>query len=634
MDCLDSDDDVQFVKIDPVKSKVKPKKSVTWVSSSFGDFGPNLSTPISKTKIKGGSLSDLKRNQTDSNISVPQTSVFAFTSQHESRKRPRESDHCITSRLPSHSKTCSSKDLWCDKYRPLHRNDLAVHKKKVEELCEWLARAKSHWKKHAAPILLLTGPPGSGKTACVQVLCAQLGMDVQEWVTNLEQVADQWSGEDFHRSEKSRVDVYMSQSQSSQFHNFLVRANKYPALELMGSAGHVSESDGGNVRGHSACHSTTVLVEDMPNVFFRDPPQFHNILRKYHYSGHSPIVFIMSDSTSSTSSVQKLFPKDLQHQLGVVSISLNPVAPTLLLKLLNKVMSQEARQAQVTQPNSSVIEQIALSSNGDIRSALNSLQFACRMDTADLKPPVSSAPRGRLKKSGTDSKLKYRTSGKEDVASSGGSVASAIGAKDTSIFLFQAVGKILYLKRGDPSTQADHPCLPRHLELHDRHPLLMNPEEVAAKSHVSGDFFTTFLHENYVEFLSSVEDLERASEYFSDADYMSTLWAAREELQQYSVSVATRGFIHSNSDVVRHDSTRKNHGWRPLHKSRWFATNKQANENITTARQIFQGYHWEPEVLCSEILPYISLTNPTLHDTGNFGKVYSQTKVKLVLSKK
>ena len=29
------------------------------------------------------------------------------------------------------------------------------------------------------------------------------------------------------------------------------------------------------------------------------------------------------------------------------------------------------------------------------------------------------------------------------------------------------------------------------------------------------------------------------------------------------------------------------------------------------------GQHWEPEVLCTEIMPYLQLTNPTLHDTGN-----------------
>ncbi|GFO10348.1 cell cycle checkpoint protein rad17-like [Plakobranchus ocellatus] len=47
----------------------------------------------------------------------------------------------------------------------------------------------------------------------------------------------------------------------------------------------------------------------------------------------------------------------------------------------------------------------------------------------------------------------------------------------------------------------------------------------------------------------------------------------------------------------------------------------QANDNIISARQLFKGYHWEPEILCTEILPYISLTNPTLHDPGQISFV-------------
>lgn len=51
-----------------------------------------------------------------------------------------------------------------------------------------------------------------------------------------------------------------------------------------------------------------------------------------------------------------------------------------------------------------------------------------------------------------------------------------------------------------------------------------NLQDVASKSHLSGDYFNSYLHENYVDFLSSVEDLERATQYLSDADYLSALW--------------------------------------------------------------------------------------------------------------
>ena len=33
----------------------------------------------------------------------------------------------------------------------------------------------------------------------------------------------------------------------------------------------------------------------------------------------------------------------------------------------------------------------------------------------------------------------------------------------------------------------------------------------------------------------------------------------------------------------------------------------------------FAGYHWDPEVLLTEVVPYINLTNPTLHDPSKGG---------------
>lgn len=49
-------------------------------------------------------------------------------------------------------------------------------------------------------------------------------------------------------------------------------------------------------------------------------------------------------------------------------------------------------------------------------------------------------------------------------------------------------------------------------------------QEVIERSHLSGEFFTAFLHQNYPEFYSSVDDLVSASGYLSDADYLTTDW--------------------------------------------------------------------------------------------------------------
>ena len=63
-----------------------------------------------------------------------------------------------------------------------------------------------------------------------------------------------------------------------------------------------------------------MIVEDLPNIVFRDPQSFHNILRKFRNTGRCPLVFIVSDSHGSESNALKLFPKDVQDSLGVYNI--------------------------------------------------------------------------------------------------------------------------------------------------------------------------------------------------------------------------------------------------------------------------------------------------------------------------
>lgn len=47
---------------------------------------------------------------------------------------------------------------------------------------------------------------------------------------------------------------------------------------------------------------------------------------------------------------------------------------------------------------------------------------------------------------------------------------------------------------------------------------------VVERSHMSGEFFNLYLHQNYLDFFSQVEDVERASEYLSDADLLTSDW--------------------------------------------------------------------------------------------------------------
>lgn len=64
---------------------------------------------------------------------------------------------------------------------------------------------------------------------------------------------------------------------------------------------------------------------------------------------------------------------------------------------------------------------------------------------------------------------------------------------------------------------------PASFLISDVHHLLL--QDVLDKCHLSAEFFTAFLHQNYLEFYSTIDDLVSATAYLSDADYLTIDWA-------------------------------------------------------------------------------------------------------------
>uniref|UniRef100_A0A8D0CUA0 RAD17 checkpoint clamp loader component n=1 Tax=Sander lucioperca TaxID=283035 RepID=A0A8D0CUA0_SANLU len=453
--------------------------------------------------------------------------------------------------------------------------DLAVHKKKIEEVENWM---RVHSNAAKGGILLLTGPSGCGKTATVQVLSRELGLRAQEWTnpSNLEPY-------------KWRMNGFPCSSQFTQFQEFLLRANKYNCLKMVGDGGTTDRK--------------LILVEDFPNQFYRQPGSLHDILRRFVKTGRCPLVFIVSDSLSGDSSSRFLFPREIQEELGISSISFNPVAPTTMMKVLTRVSTLEAGKScgRMCVPDQAVLETLCSGSSGDIRSAINSLQFSSLPDTSLEKGLGRVKDRqtslGKAVSRTNQRKKKSKLTKEQDEE-------QAIGGKDASLFLFRALGKILHCKRAEAAECDTGPGLPSHLSHHHREALLVDPELVVERSHMSGEFFNLYLHQNYVDFFSQLEDVDRASEYLSDADLLTSDWTSRSTMGHYGSSVATRGLLHSNSQQV-------SVGFRPLHKPNWLLVNKKHRENCLAAQSLFRSFCLTPVSLQTELLPYLAqLTNP------------------------
>ncbi|XP_068576903.1 cell cycle checkpoint protein RAD17 isoform X3 [Cebidichthys violaceus] len=511
------------------------------------------------------------------------------------RPRKRKGESGSSDPLVSHplreSAHRNQDEPWVDRYSPRSQAELAVHKKKIEEVESWM---RAHLNASKGGVLLLTGPSGCGKTATVQVLSLKMGVRVQEW-TNPSNMEPYSSGQHDWRTNGSSCS-----SQLAQFQDFLLRANKYSCLKMVG--------DG------AAADGKLILVEDFPNQFYRQPGSLHDTLRRFVKTSRCPLVFIVSDSLSGDSSSRFLFPREVQEELDISSVSFNPVAPTTMMKVLTRISTAEAGKScgRMCVTDQAVLETLCSGSSGDIRSAINSLQFSSLPD-ASLEKGLWRMKKDRRVTSLSKAVSRTNQRRKKSKLTKELEEEQAIGGKDASLFLFRALGKILHCKREKPAEAAEcapGPGLPAHLSHHHREAVLVEPELVVERSHMSGEFFNLYLHQNYLDFFSEVEDVDRASEYLSDADLLSSDWTSRSTMGQYGSSVATRGLLHSNSQQV-------SVGFRPLHKPNWLLVNKKHRENCLAAQSLFRSFCLTPVSLQTELLPYLAkLTNPMRNQAG------------------
>lgn len=562
-----------------LRQKLSSTKVTDWVDPSFDDFSENRSISNTATSLSVNNSSHRRKN-------VPST---LESSRFPTRKRGTLSSSEQIHGLENSKESLSENEPWVDKYKPETQHELAVHKKKIEEVETWLkAEVLERQSKQGGSILLITGPPGCGKTTTIKILSKELGIQVQEWINP---VLSDFLKDDFKEifNYESSFHIFPYQSQITVFKEFLLRATKYNKLQMLGDDLRTDKK--------------IILVEDLPNQFYRDSHTLHEVLRKYVQIGRCPLIFIISDSLSGDNNQRLLFPKEIQEECAISNISFNPVAPTIMMKFLNRIVSIEAKKngGNTTVPDKTSLELLCQGCSGDIRSAINSLQFSSSKGRNNLCPRKKGM--SSLKSDAVLSKSRRRK--KSDKVFENQEV-QAIGGKDVSLFLFRALGKILYCKRASV-TEVDSPRLPSHLSEYERDTLLVHPEEVVEMSHMPAELFNLYLHQNYVDFFTEVDDLVRASEFLSFADIISGDWNTRSLLREYSTSIATRGVIHSNKARGFAHCQGGGSSFRPLHKPQWFLINKKYRENCVAAKALFSDFCLPALCLQTQLLPYLAL---------------------------
>ncbi|KAF8246018.1 hypothetical protein K440DRAFT_554181 [Wilcoxina mikolae CBS 423.85] len=379
---------------------------------------------------------------------------------------------------------------WPEKYAPRTVEDLALNKMKVKEVRTWLESVLG-WTSRQR-VLVLRGSAGTGKTATVNALAKEMGVEILEW-RNPHSATD---GDEYG------AEGAFAAGLSGMFEEFVARAGTFGSLDLVSSNGKAPPAH--DPVGNDG-KKKLIVIEDFPNTLFTSSSA---PLQSFRYTIKSflalptgasplpPLVLIITETASisgpnSFTAHRLLSPEILHHPL-VKEISFNKIAPTYMCKALNTIVAQESRESgRKFGPSKAVLD--ALSTSGDIRSAIMGLEFLAR--------------NGDLPGTGFSERIvtgRRRGKKPEDRALSADErrMVEAVTQRESTYGIFHAVGKVLYNKRygDDPEDEYCPPQLRPPLDTLPYHPrkVRVDLETLIDDTGTDPQTFISGLHENYL----------------------------------------------------------------------------------------------------------------------------------------
>ena len=442
--------------------------------------------------------------------------------------KTRDGKRAVSASIAGIHSLQEDKGPWTEKYCPLNLEELAVHKKKVTDVTQWLDGAFSG--KSRKRLLILKGPAGSGKTATMLLLAKALKFEINEWKNP---ATSDYTSHDY-------VSVL------SHFEDYIGRSGQFGTLELSSLEDHSHHKERESLRAVAQPSGReAVLIEEFPNVFMRSTSALHAFrstiqqflaantpslapvtsFRSDDLITTKPIVMIISETHISTSTsiadsftAQRLLGSELLHHFGTTVIEFNPIAPTLLTKALELVIVKEAQQTgRRRMPGPQILKSLA--ETGDIRNAVSTLEFVCIRgdDSETWGSKIAFTKRKSTAKEPALTRIEQES-------------MKMITNRGSSLDLFHGLGKILYNKRHDPSPSEPTVAQPpSHLPQHRRVKVPENGvDELMDEIGADVDTFISALHENYalscggLTLEDTLDCIDTCIDSLSDADFLGS----------------------------------------------------------------------------------------------------------------
>ena len=451
---------------------------------------------------------------------------------------------------------------WADRYGPTTLDELMVHKKKITDVQSWL-QGRTNGRNNQK-LLVLKGPAGSGKTTTVSLLAKAMGVQLVSWYN------------------PTVSELGPNNSISAQFDEFLNRGGQFGSLAFAEDARNQSDS-------HPDTSSQVLVIEEFPAAMTRSSnalQSFRSVILRFlararpastmalrgqpSLDDTGPLVIMIISETLLSSSTalsdsftahRLLGPEILNHPY-VTAMDFNPVAATFMTKALDIVVKKEARDSRRKRtPGPGVIAKLA--EIGDIRSAVNSLEFLCLRggDGSEWSGTVAA----KVKRTSKDNAVLTETE-KNSLA--------LVSQRESTLDMFHAAGKIVYNKREDPrvlDTRAEPPPKPPDHLMHLYTPKVSQVDIEALLNETGTDIqtFISTIHENYVLSCNgdAFEDsFEGCSEILSISDVLNpeSRPNRRGNSPNPNAGIIQSNFHSGSSDTLRQDEISFNVGTRGL----------------------------------------------------------------------